>query len=363
MNSRERLQTAFAHQRPDRCPTFIWINPDAMQQLAGHMGLESDEQVIEELEVDNMRQVSLPFRIPPQAERRIGELVPDEYRGREEYFVDELGRVSRIHEGSDYLEDTVWVPLQDARKPGDLDGYPLPHPDWVYPPADLEERIRRHQEQGRLTYAEVNQVFKAAWQLRGMDKVLMDFLVNPDLIDLLYARLYEFNVACCKPPVEAGIDVIAIVGDIAMQNSLMMSPRVWRQFARPRLAHMISTLKEINPELKIYMHSDGDLWAVLDDLVEVGVDILNPIQPECMSPAKVKEEYGDRLVLHGCMSLQRTLPFGSPEDVSREVEQLIRDCSGGGGFVLGPSNVLFKEIPPENIVAMYEAVKRYGRSR
>lgn len=202
----------------------------------------------------------------------------------------------------------------------------------------------------------MTQAFKSAWLVRGMNNVLMDYLINPNLINEMYERIYSFATASCISLVKAGVDMIEITGDIGMQRGLMMSPAVWRKFDKERLGKLILRLKEINPDLKMFMHTDGDVSEIIEDLIEIGIDILNPIQPECMAPAEIKKKYGDRLVLHGAVSLQKTLPFGSPEDVREEVRFLIKNCNVDGGFVIGPSNVLFKEIPPENIVAMYEAV-------
>ena len=250
----------------------------------------------------------------------------------------------------------MWYPLGKIDKAKELGIYPFLQPDWVKMYDDLKDKMRRYKERGFIVSGGIDQPFKSAWLMRGMDNVLMDYLINPDLINQIYEKIYSFDTAYCTALVKAGVDMIMIVGDLGMQNGLMMSPSVWRKFDKERMRKLISRLKEINPELKMYMHTDGDVREIIEDLIEIGIDILNPIQPECMDPVEMKREYGDRLVLHGAVSLQKTLPFGSPEDVKEEVRYLIKNCNINGGFVLGPSNVLFKEIPPQNIVAMYQAV-------
>lgn len=321
-----------------------------------YMKVGSSEEVEEELGIDKWKNIRVEISPPGDYQERINSLVPSEYKGKKEYCITNDGRVVRIHESADYLEDTVWYPLQNINKAKDLDIYPFPKPNWIKPQDELREKIKEYKKDGFVVYGGIPQPFKSAWLLRGMDNVLIDYLINPDLINKIYERIYSFGIAYCTTLVEIGVDMISINGDLGMQNGLIMSPEVWRRFDKERLRRLILALKGINPELKMYMHTDGDIREIIDDLIEVGIDILNPIQPECMNPVEVKRKYGDRLVLHGTVSLQRTLPFGSPEEVKEEVRYLIKNCNIDGGFVLGPSNVLFKEIPPENIIAMYKAV-------
>lgn len=355
-NSRQRILTTLSHRQPDRCPTFIWINDDAMEQLKRYMRVRTEEEVKEELGIDKWKDVKLKVMRPEHYKERINSLIPSKYKSDKRYFLTDEGRVVRIHEGAHYLEDTVWYPLGQINEVKDLDVYPFLQPDWIKVEEEVKNKIGKYKKGRSFVLGYVNQLFKSAWLLRGMHNVLMDYLINPDLINKIYEKIYSFNLAYCENLVRAGVDMVGIVGDIAMQNGLMMSPEVWRKFEKGRLEKLVSRLKNINPKLKIFMHTDGDVREIIEDLIEVGLDVLNPIQPECMNPVEIKRKYGDRLVLHGGVSLQKTLPFGSPEDVKEEVRYLIKNCNINGGFVFGPSNVIFKEIPPENVVAMYRTI-------
>ena len=357
MNSRQRLLTALSHRQPDRCPTYIWINHDAMMNVVEYLGAKSVRGAEEILKIDRWQRVRPVVTRPEDYSARIDALVPSEYRSSPEFHVTPLGRVVRVHEGAAYMEDAVWYPLQNAASDADLDAYPFPQPDWISVPDELVSAIQAYKEADRFVYGDINQVFSLAWQLRGMNNVLADFLINPQLIGEVYDRLYSYVASFFGQLVRAGVDMVQLIGDVGMQNSLMMSPAVWREFDKGRIEKLIKELKGINPDLIIYMHTDGNVSEIIEDLIEVGIDVLNPIQPECMDPVQIKREYGNRLVLHGAVSMQRTLPLGSPEDVKQEVRYLIENCNVNGGFVLGPSNVIFKEIPPENVVAMYEAVQ------
>ena len=360
MTSRERLLTAFAHRQPDRCPTYIWYTPGGMERLMSHLQVDSERDVCRILQVDREEIASLPIRMPPHDQARLDALIPSEFRDSDAYKIDPMGRVLRVHHGVDVLEDIVWNPLGGVEHVDELERYPLPRPEWIRPSGDLSESVAAHKESGALVRGEVEQVFKLSWLVRGMQNILMDFLINEDIIRALYDVFYAFNTACASVLVRAGVDMIVMNGDLGMQDRLMMSPETWRRFDKPLLADMIRTLKGINPDVKLYMHTDGNVRSIIGDLIEAGLDILNPIQPECMDPVEIKREFGDRLVLHGGVSLQRTLPFGVPEDVKAEVRHLIRHCNVDGGFVLGPSNEIFTEIPPENVVAMYDAAREFA---
>jgi uroporphyrinogen-III decarboxylase len=183
--------------------------------------------------------------------------------------------------------------------------------------------------------------------------------MNPDIVERIYDRLCAYNTACAVALAKAGVDVVRIVGDIAMQDRLIMKPSTWRQFDKPRLVHLIAEVRRANPNTYVYMHTDGRVIDIIPDLIEAGLDILNPIQPECQDPIEVKKRWGERLVLHGTVSNQKSVPLGTPEDVRREVRNLLDHCSKGGGFIIGPSNVQLPEFPAENILTVYDTVREY----
>jgi len=356
MNSREKILKATSHQKVDRCPTFIWINEDAMEKVRSYLGASSNREAKEMLGIDKWKDMHIDFSVPSRYKRQIDYFIPSQYKGDEDLYISEMGRVIRIHEDIDYLEDAIHYPLEDIQNKEGLEKYPLPRESWIEFPKDLDSHINKYKENDYIVSGVVSQPFKLAWRLRGMHNVFMDFLKNPALINEIYDHLYSFVAAKARYMVREGVDIIKIIGDLGMQDKLMISPSTWRKFDKPRLGNLISQLKSINPKLKVFMHTDGDVSEIISDIIEVGVDILNPIQPECMNPVDIKRQYGDKLVLHGGVSLQKTLPAGSPEDVEKEVRYLIKNCNINGGFIIGPSNVIFKEIPLENTVAMYNSV-------
>ena len=141
----------------------------------------------------------------------------------------------------------------------------------------------------------------------------------------------------------------------------MMSPATWREWLKPRWRKVIKAAKDVNPAVLAFYHSDGDVRPVIEDLIEIGFDILNPVQPECMDPAALKRAYGDRLAFWGTIGTQTTMPFGTPDEVRATVKERIETVGVGGGLLIAPTHVLEPEVPWENIVALFEAVDEYGR--
>ena len=359
MTSRERILTTLSHKEPDRCPTYSWLNDDTQEQLERHLGVRGLDGLEAALGIDRWRPVALPVRGAEKRGERIRKLVPDEYLGAAGVLINSYGCVTRIHPGAAYLEDFVWVPLQEARDPSEIDTYAFETFASIGPVDGAAAEVERLKAEGAVVTGSVSQPFKIACILRGMENFMCDLLVHEAIANRIYDHLYGYATACGVALAEAGVDVVQIFGDIAMQDRLMISPDTWRQFDKPRLAELITQVKAANPEVYLFMHSDGKMDDIIPDLIEVGLDILNPIQPECQDPVEVKKKWGNRLVLHGTVSNQRTVPMGTPQEVKDEVKRLLDHCSKGGGLVIGPSNVLLAEFPTENIVALYDAVTEY----
>jgi uroporphyrinogen-III decarboxylase len=146
-----------------------------------------------------------------------------------------------------------------------------------------------------------------------------------------------------------------------MQNQMLISPQLFREFFKPRYARLFAKWKVLNPALKIAFHSDGNIFSIIPDLIEVGLDILNPVQPKSMDPATVKKMYGDKLTLWGTIDIQEVLPFGTAEDVAREVKLRLRTVGKGGGLIISPAHNIQPEVPLANILAFYETARTFGR--
>ena len=204
-------------------------------------------------------------------------------------------------------------------------------------------------------------LFELAWYLRGMERVLTDMVSEKDFMHAYLDKLMTWIETAGRKFAQLGVDIIWIGDDFGTQNRMLISPATFREFFKPRYAKLFSEWKSIHPSIKIAFHSDGYVYPILADLVEIGLDILNPVQPKAMDPGQVKREFGNRLTLWGTVDIQQVLPFGTPEDVSAEVRLRLRTAGPGGGLIIAPAHNIQPDVPIENILAFYETAKQYGR--
>lgn len=198
-------------------------------------------------------------------------------------------------------------------------------------------------------------LFERAWTLRGMENLLTDMVFHPEFVDDLLDHIVEYNLGIIKQALRFDIDGCRFGDDWGQQNGLIMGPKFWRQFIKPRIDGMYAA---VHKAAKIVMiHSCGDVEEIFPDLIEVGVDIFNPFQPEVMDIFKMKESYGDRITFYGGVSIQKTLPYGTPKQVRKEIKTLLEKIGRKGGYILSPSHDTPGDVPVENILALMEVVQ------
>ena len=364
--TRQLMLDALNHRYSSRFPSDLWIRPEPKRALVEHYSSDDFGQVLDTLGVTRPTNIDIRWADPEWEHRTDLQVLAGESPsagGRyvlhdAHTFEDEWGVVRRV--GSDGKYDE-WVrgPFSDVEKP-DAAIVETPPLEWLRYRSDLKRHVRQLKEDGAFTAFNITNPFKTAWQLRGMENFLMDYHLNPGFVADIYQRLVERELPLLQVAVEAGVDLVVIGGDFAMQDRVLVGPGKWREFDKWALHQILSFCRDINPDVKFFVHSDGDIMAVMDDLVfDLGFDMINPLQPECMDLRLVKERYGDRVVMYGCGSLQRTLPFGSPEDVRDEVRGIIDNYGENGGLVLMPSNVVGFDVPVENIIAFFETAREY----
>jgi uroporphyrinogen decarboxylase len=256
-------------------------------------------------------------------------------------------------------------PLANARSIEDLDSYPWPDVTAPYRRQAAQERIQQVHDKG---YAVLGwppfvggTFFEMAWRLRGLDTLLMDMVTNEEFAACLLDKVGELSISNCCFMAECGADIVLTGDDVGMQDRMLMSPAMWRTWLKPRYAELISRVKDANPDVLLFHHSDGYIEPIIPEFIEIGVDILNPIQPECMDPVQIKRQYGDRLAFWGTVGTQTTFPQATPAEIKALVKERIETVGDGGGLLIAPTHKLQPEVSWENIVAFFEAVEQYGR--
>ena len=351
MTSRERVLAAFRREPPDRVPAVLYGElvgyvPAVAEMLNEKCGGVSPLQYFG----FDITSFTLPPSRKPQDFRRYISI--DENTAVDEWGVGWKGG-RHLH----YAE--ILHPLHNLTLP-EIREYPFPDLDEEYRYQGIRDRNLELHDEGLATAYFAGSVFETAWYMRGMEQLFVDIMTDPKVSDFLLDRITEIAAASARHLAAADLDLLILGDDIATQTGMLMSLEMWREHFKPRLARIIGAAKEVKPDIDIFYHSDGNVWDAIPDLIDAGVDVLNPVQPDCMDPALVKQEFGRRLSFFGTVSVQKTMPFGTPEDVRREVKLRMETVGRGGGLLLSPSHVLQPDVPWENILAFFEAIDEFG---
>jgi uroporphyrinogen decarboxylase len=264
-------------------------------------------------------------------------------------------------QGSNPAYDHFVAPLTAAKSVQEIQAYPLYDVTPAYRHEHLESTVKSIHDAGYAAFAGMAcTIFEVAWQIRGYNELLMDFYDNPDMAECLLDRITTLRCFMAKRYAEAGTDILGLGDDVGMEHKLMISPSIWYKWLGSRLAQVIKSAREVKPDIIIHYHSDGYIEPIIPQLIEIGLNVLNPVQPECMNPARLKKLYGAHLAFWGTIGIQHTMPFGAPDDVRKEVKERIATVGKNGGLVIAPTHVLAPEVPLENIAALVEATKEYG---
>jgi uroporphyrinogen decarboxylase len=237
----------------------------------------------------------------------------------------------------------------------------LPWPDLDNPAADrgLAGRVAAIHEAGKVAVTSMEcTVFEFAWYLRGMDNLFGDLMEENGIADWLLDWFTECSVRRARLSARAGVDVIGLGDDVGTQRGMMMSVDFWRLHLKPRLKKVIDAIRATQTRcIWVRYHSDGDIRSIIDDLVEIGVDILNPVQPECMPVDQVISRHKHHIAFWGMIGTQTTMPFGSPDDVRKAVAQCAHHARDGAAIIVAPTHVLEPDVPWENIDTLVAAVR------
>jgi uroporphyrinogen decarboxylase len=379
MNGKERILTALDHEEPDRVPliigqtnaTGIKMKPyRALKRLLG--GPATERYIYDWPELGTaLPDEALLERLGSDA-RSVLDLYPDSVRERaaarpaHSPFLDDWGT------GCLEIEPGKWYPgihpMAGMRALGDIEDYPWPDMDDPSRVAHARAEARALAAEGRYAIIGCPWLlfpFERAQAMQGMDEFLGNMLLEPEFASALLWKIEglcktlmgHFLDACGED-----LDIVKIGDDLGAQENLMISPGSYRELLKPVHADLIAFIKS-RTKAKVFFHSDGDIFDLVPDLVEIGVDILNPIQSGAgrMSDlGLLKKTYGKGLSFCGAIDTQRILPYGTPAEIRAEVRRVIGLLGPGGGYILGAVHTVMDEVPPENILAMCDAVREFG---
>ena len=372
MTHRERAMAALSHQEPDRVPLDFASTRDSSivvegyERLKTHFGIQAenvltsrmmqvvdvDERILEALDIDT---------------RGVFPAAPPDVILGEGHYRDEWG-VERVKPPGSFYYDQRRFPLAGEITVSDIVRYPWPDPHDPIRREGLKERVQQiREETDCAAVLNLQSGFVHTSQyLRGFEDWFLDFARDRRLLETLFDAVLEVSLAICQELLEevgSEVDVLMASDDLGLQGGLMVSPEAYRELIKPRHKRYFQLMHELSPA-KVFFHTCGSVVDILDDLVEIGVDVLHPVQVSAagMDPAQLKTRWGEKLAFWGAIDTQRVLPYGSVEDVRAEVERRIEELGLGGGYVLGAVHNIQPDVPMENLLAMYRHAREYRPS-
>jgi uroporphyrinogen decarboxylase len=376
MTSRERVQTVLNHQESDRVPLDIGggssttIVVEGYEKLKDSLGISGETRImnkvfrlakLDESVLERLGSDCVPLGLKPPLNWTMP--APP----AKDCFVDIWGITwQRIFYGNGcFYWELYQSPLADATVE-DIERYPWPDPlDPGYTAGLADEAKELFESTDYAIMADSG--FKSLWELgymlRGLEQMFKDLIANPEFVKALLEKLLEINMTATAKFLDAVgpyIQIFRTADDLAAQQSLLMSPETYRKVLKPFYQRYFDLVRS-KTDAKIFYHSCGNITRLIDDLVDMGVDILNPVQVSAMEDtSELKARFGDKVTFWGGIDSQKILPFGSVKEVEEEVKQRIRDLAPGGGFVLAAVHNIQPDVPLENILAMADSARKFG---
>ena len=252
-------------------------------------------------------------------------------------------------------------PMEDFDSPEQIEAYPMP----VFRDGGLAAQTEQVKAIHAADKAAIGSmqctVWETAWYMRGMENLMCDMMSGDPMATALLDRVTDIAVQRAVSFAKAGADGLFLGDDIGMQFTIMMSEELYCEWLKPRLRRVIDAARAVNPDVIVFYHSCGHVTELIPHLIDAGVDVLNPVQPECMDFREIHERFGDRLSFHGTIGTQSVMPFGTPEDVRRKVFENLDIAGRHGGLYVCPTHLLEPEVPVENVVAYIQACADYCR--
>jgi uroporphyrinogen decarboxylase len=351
MQPRERVRSALRHQETDRTPFDLGfgINQPALEQLQRYWGIPTLGQLHAKLaDRCDIRSPKLAYTGPSHRNT----VNPD---GSQTGI---WGVVRKpVSYGSGSYDEISHYPLAAVQTEQELDAFEWPSPDWwrVDDLADQIKQLNRDKEHA-IRFGNGN-IFETTWYMRGLEQTLIDLLTEPELIWSIMSRVTDYYIGYFRKVLEAAdgnVDIVFTADDIGQQQGLLLSLDLWERMIKPHHIRLNQVLHEYG--VSIMYHSDGAVMEAIPGLIDMGIDILEALQFDAkgMDPVAMKNAYGDRLCFHGGVSVQSTLPYGTPEQVRAEVQARKRILGRQGGYILAPSHKIQAGTPPENIAAFLD---------
>lgn len=330
MTRRDVIRTVLEGGRPPYVPWSIWLTTEAREKLESHFG-------------------------PEHLDEALGDHILG--LGSDIGFFEDLGNhlvrdvFGVVWDRS--VDRDIGIVVNKVLPEPTLDGFTFPDPLDRRFFEDIPGKLERFPDRFRVFRIGFS-LYERAWTLRGIETLMMDFYDNPAFVDDLLNAIADYNLAQVRRALEYDIDAVYFGDDWGQQKGLQMSPKLWRRFIYPVLQRMYGEVRRAGRY--VFIHSCGDVDELFPDLIAAGLNCFNPFQPEVMDVLALLAEYRGRLTFHGGLSTQRTLPYGTPDDVRAETRRML-DAGAEGGYIIGPAHSIEGDVPLENMLAMLAEIR------
>ena len=363
MNSKQRVLTALRRTGlPDRVPLQFDLHRGLLDRFAAKYGMAVNyspsyyEDVTYRISANDLRTAMGSDCVV------VGGGLPAGYRHpttADGCIINEFGMTMR--QGLLYM-DVVGCPLANVSSADEVARFPFPDP---YAPGRMDFAARDIARFGAdfFVIGDIElTMFELAWHMVGLEKFMMDLVGREPYVEALLDRCMAFSIGIGKQLAALGVDAIWAGDDFGAQNGMMISPRLWRSVFKPRFREVFAEMKAANPNIIIAYHCDGAIAPILDDLIEIGLEVFNPVQPNVPGheAGALKARFGDRLSFWGAIDQQQLLPFGSPAEIEAEVKAKIEALGEGGGYLCSPAHIVQADTSVANMEAFIAAVKKHG---
>ncbi len=359
LTRRERVALALSHKEGDRAPMHINGSKWVVAKLKEKFGVESDRELLDKLHVDiyDTRGIDLHSGTAPKYVGPSSDYFDENWAGNIFSFWNIKDTEKKTDAGWTLVED---APALAHASIEEIRNYPWIQNDW-FDYSNMRERLAKWADFSIM--ASGGSVFQHATYLRGMDNLMMDMCIDSELAHFIinkFADFYYEYFSRMFDEVGDMIDIFALADDLGMQQTLLISPELFEEFVAPNLKRMADLAHK--HDIKLLLHTCGNVEILIDRLIELGVDILDPIQPESMDPIHIKDSFGDRISLRGGISVQNVVSRGTIEEVIEECDRVASHLKIGGGYIFSPGHpVLQDDMPVENIIAMYDAGYKFSK--
>lgn len=364
MNSKERVLRAFKRKQglPDRVPVQFDLCRQLTEELGKEMGIVPDYAL--------SYYEDLTYRISANEIRTrlgsdvvvVGGTVAKGYVPavvKDDITVNEFGMYMKP---TQLYVEVVKCPLENVESVDEVNRYAFPD---AYAPGRFDKARRDIDKYGK-DYFVIGDVelslFELAWHLTGLEKYMIGMALEEEWVERLNDRVEEWTTGLALQLVEAGADAIWFGEDLGSQTSTLISPEMWRKMFKPRHQRIINRIKEANPGIVVIMHSDGAVEPLIDDFIELGVHVYNPVQPNVpgSDPQELKDKYGGRICLFGGIDQQQLLPEGNIEKIREEIKHRIKVLGKDGGYLLAPAHIIQADVSRETVKEIIKAVEEFG---